>query len=283
VTWVHPSWRDLVIREHSADAGARLRFLERCGLDGLLLALSTGGGAAGERRLPLLVADADWDLLGDRLAQMLPELGEPGVFRVLAAVSEACAAKPGGWAERELHALAPRLLDVTRRTWDDSHRPVPVSLLASWHELAAGVDVPAPQVATTWIELLPTGAVDVHSAEELARVDEWMALVELLRERDADVLERFGFPDAQQPVLTRLVDDAKALRDPSTPYEHSAHAARVLRRLADLVPAVASAALPLAYVLQPPPERSWEKRARDVPAAAPIEERTLVGRVLADL
>jgi hypothetical protein len=53
VTWVHPSWRDLVIDELAADADARRRFLARCTIDGLVLALSTGGGASGERALPL--------------------------------------------------------------------------------------------------------------------------------------------------------------------------------------------------------------------------------------
>jgi len=32
-----------------------------------MLALSHEGGVAGERTLPLLVGDADWDRLGDRL------------------------------------------------------------------------------------------------------------------------------------------------------------------------------------------------------------------------
>src|ERR687885_217582 len=61
VTWVHPSWRDLVIDELVLDAAARKEFLENCSVDGLLLALSTGGGRAGTRSLPLLVDDCDWD------------------------------------------------------------------------------------------------------------------------------------------------------------------------------------------------------------------------------
>src|SRR5262249_39233252 len=65
VAWVHPSWRDLLIDELAGDAASRLAFLSRCGLDGALVALSVGGGPAGERRLPLLRADADWDALTD--------------------------------------------------------------------------------------------------------------------------------------------------------------------------------------------------------------------------
>ena len=54
VDWVHPSWRDLVIESLADDAAARRHFLARCGVDGAALALSGGGGAAGERERPLL-------------------------------------------------------------------------------------------------------------------------------------------------------------------------------------------------------------------------------------
>ena len=47
VTWVHPSWRDLVIDELAADPAARRSFLRHCSLDGLLLALSHAGGLDG--------------------------------------------------------------------------------------------------------------------------------------------------------------------------------------------------------------------------------------------
>ena len=43
-------------------------------VDGLLLALSTGGGAAGRRTLPLLLEDADWDSVAARLYDLTPSL-----------------------------------------------------------------------------------------------------------------------------------------------------------------------------------------------------------------
>ena len=47
VAWVHPTWRDLVIERLAADAELRRRFLARCGPHGIVLALSTSGGAEG--------------------------------------------------------------------------------------------------------------------------------------------------------------------------------------------------------------------------------------------
>jgi hypothetical protein len=86
VTWVHPSWRDLVIEDLAGDPDARGRFLTRCSLNGLLLGLSVGGGATGERRFPLLVADADWDTATQRLGELTPALEDADLVRLLASL-----------------------------------------------------------------------------------------------------------------------------------------------------------------------------------------------------
>src|SRR5581483_7282414 len=89
VTWVHPSWRDLVIDELAADLDARQRFLSRSSIDGVLLGISTAGGAAGARDLPLLREDADWDVLADRLSVLVPELDDPDLARLLTSLDTA--------------------------------------------------------------------------------------------------------------------------------------------------------------------------------------------------
>ena len=74
VAWVHPTWRDLVIERLASDAALRRHFLGHCGPHGVVLALSTAGGAEGERPLPLIAGDEDWDALGDRIYALVPEL-----------------------------------------------------------------------------------------------------------------------------------------------------------------------------------------------------------------
>jgi hypothetical protein len=83
VTWVHPSWRDLVIDHVAADPESRRAFLRATELPGLELALSTGGGKAGERELPLLVDDEDWDALGDAVHRLCREAPEKRIRRIL--------------------------------------------------------------------------------------------------------------------------------------------------------------------------------------------------------
>lgn len=74
--WIHPSCRDLAIDELSNVTSARQQFLQHCSLAGIKLALSIGGGAAGERALPLLRAKKDWALLHDRTVKMLSDDSE---------------------------------------------------------------------------------------------------------------------------------------------------------------------------------------------------------------
>ncbi|HEY3187892.1 MAG TPA: hypothetical protein VGJ70_10480, partial [Solirubrobacteraceae bacterium] len=79
VVWVHPSWRDLVVDHLAASPAERRAFLEAAELPGIELALSTAGGPHGERALPLLVADEDWDALADAVHRLSRELGSQGL------------------------------------------------------------------------------------------------------------------------------------------------------------------------------------------------------------
>src|SRR5205823_5145497 len=54
VQWIHPSCRDLAIEELGRSHQFRQKFLRECSLSGVEVAISIGGGAAGDRTLPLL-------------------------------------------------------------------------------------------------------------------------------------------------------------------------------------------------------------------------------------
>ena len=236
VTWVHPSWRDLVIDELAHDAAARRAFLHACGVHGAALALSTAGGAAGDRALPLLRDDGDWDALADRLAELVPELDAPETTLVLTALAEA-RRETGGAQRFELDALAVETLERLARAWSSVRGGAPVGLLAEWLALASDLpDRPAlPALAATWVELAPTGDVDLGSATETTAFDDWTVLAELLREHEPNVLRRFGFPAAHAAELSAYVDAAERIgSDPQ--LETRDTLVRTLRRIARLTP-----------------------------------------------
>jgi hypothetical protein len=275
VTWIHPSWRDLVIDDLAADGWARRRFLERSSLDGLLLALSTGGGTAGERSLPLLQADEDWDTIADRLHTLIPELADDELFRLLAALRETFRIGPAdelrALARTALHAAVARLRGVPS-----------LSLLDVWLGLATVAGRPegdTPDVRLAWIEYLPTSRVDVTDPVALRELDEWLRLVAILRTHDPDALDRFGFPARQTEAIDGFLADAMRLpHDAATAGLAAACADRlaVVARRYDVRARLLAAALRRrADEEEPVPEPT--------PTFAPADEVALVARILADL
>ncbi|HEX7299977.1 MAG TPA: hypothetical protein VF257_13335 [Solirubrobacteraceae bacterium] len=237
LAWVHPSWRDLVIDELAADPAARARFLAVAGIDGVLLALSTGGGVVGERLLPLLVTDADWDTLGDRVHALAAELDARDHARLLDGIAAAIriTSRTLDPRQREADALAEQALARATALWDRAEEALEVDLLRSWHALASrtGNRPAAPALDRTWAALLPASA-DLDARSELDRVDAWLALCQVLAVHDPPALERLGFP---QRHLMLLLDLATALTAPRAVDDPlAAVAASVRARLERFVP-----------------------------------------------
>jgi hypothetical protein len=278
VVWVHPSWRDLVIDELAHTGDERRRFLTRCGLDGLLLALSTGGGAAGERRFPLLIDDADWDALTERLHTVIAALDDHDLFRLLATLREATAT-----GEPEVKAVTETVLAAMRRTWDDAGSPIPVGLLATWLELAerTGAEM-VPRLAPTWIDLVPTESIDMGLRDDVRRLDDWIALVEILRNRFQQPLSSFGYPDAQVAAIEAAVVSARRLAFTDVGDDVRTAVASVLRKLWRVAPVEVRDAIEALERAEPSDVDWWEPHLPRVrPRTRP--ERTIVARILDDL
>lgn len=252
--WVHPSWRDVVVEELASDPAARAAFLRGCGPDGVALALSVGGGAAGERDVPLLRDDADFDALGDRLGPLLREQDEPGRARVLRALATVLRLRPHEARLSELVALADRALAVCGREWAGT---VPsIDGLAAWHELAAAAPGPpgeTPDAGHLWADLLPAGRVDLSDVEGVDAFADWLALVGVLAEHDRDRLRDYGWPGRQLAILGWLVDDTERAGDRAPPAVRERLGA-LLREATRLVPGLgAEGVAERADILREPP------------------------------
>jgi hypothetical protein len=297
VTWVHPSWRDLVIEQLSDDRAERERFLRNSSLEGLLLALSTAGGAEGERLLPLMHEDRDWDAVGDRLAQLIPTLDGPDQTRLFITLGEAQAAVAD--EERsELDDLVDGVLSLVARGWSRERRPVAVGVLQSWLQLAASLPdpPPMPELITTWIELVPTAVFDLDVQEELVRFDDWITLCELLNEHAAKTLAQLGFPDKQHDLIEAFVAAVEAAEPAALPRSQRELLASILWRLnrlgvtdpvraanvaAHLVAVREEPELPEIYPRKPVSPELQE--IIDAPTLKPRSDEAFVARVLRDL
>lgn len=209
VAWVHPTWRDLVIERLAGDAELRRHFLGHCGPHGVVLALSTGGGAAGERVLPLVVGDEDWDALGDRIYAVIPELDHAELAAVLRAVRAALmTVRPdrSPTAAGEAGALARMALERSAATWEATGAPVLLDCVDAWLSLSAALD---PRVwptflTATWADLLPVGLPEPQDLAEVQRFTDWVTLCDLLSEFSLELLGELGFSGQHNTLIRRF-------------------------------------------------------------------------------
>jgi hypothetical protein len=292
IGWVHPSWRDLVIDELRANAAARQRFLSACGIYGVLLALSQQGGAGGERSLPLLIGDRDWDTLGDRLAEVLSDLEDQELAPLLLALADAVTMELEPAQHDEAESLTRYLLGAIGRGWSKQARPLPVFLLEAWYGANSALAERAepPPIARTWCELHPSRFQLVGSlaAQDLQALDDWLALAQILATHDPDALTRVGFHERDQQLLGHLSLELGEIRDPGL----RPLAETMLRRIRELSPAYRDFARATLQRLRTTrrEERWWVPRDLDAPPTTePVTHERIgftredVDRVLADL
>jgi hypothetical protein len=283
VAWVHPSWRDLVIEHLAADAAARRAFLAACGLDGALLALSLDGGVAGERALPLLHEDADWDALTARLRRLAGELAPDELAALLRTVAEVARWSTG--PERmEAEALGRTLLERVRRGLDAAireHHPDP-ELLMAWMELAGRIPraPEPPPVGMALVALAPSLPLDLTRVEACERLDDWLRLIEAASAFAPEEVAHSGFPALYVTDLAAMLSAAAI-----APHAYEATRVRVVaieRRLARLGIALGASGLldPVAELAELEEQRSGDAPGPEPPADV---SGTLVDRVLADL
>jgi conflict system STAND superfamily ATPase len=286
VTWVHPSWRDLVIEGVGHDPIGRCAFLGRCGVEGALLALSVSGGSAGERHLPFLVEDADWDALLGHVDALVAGLDPADRVRLLRQVSEAVHDRrrvDDRRAAAELDALAGRLLERILPADLDAAGLV---LLEEWYILAALAHAASatPDVARLWIELLPTTDLNLASPADVAALESWTALIGILGRYDPAALERFGVPAALGGLVGQLFAvDARVLAG-KVSRDDAMTLGRVARSLAGVFPEQRPVLMVFSTDVYAFSRRAEEEEIEQRPRVFTDPPRpTVVSRVLADL
>ena len=281
-----------MIGELGADAEARRRFLSACGVYGVMLAVSREGGVAGERALPLLLGDRDWDALGDRIAELLRELDDHDLARVLTAFEETLRGELEPAQAREAHSLANYVLAATRRSWMKRPRPLPVFVLEAWYRLndAAAEPVASPPLGLTWTELHPPRALPILpiTRSALTQLEEWLALAQILARHDPDALDALRFDANDHELLGHVaVSLSRELADDLKPL-----AVRVLERIRELAPEYSDLTRTASRRLSAPAEEDRWWVPHDIPAPPSTEPvshervgftRSDVTRVLNDL
>ncbi len=286
VDWVHPTWRDLVIGTLVDDAEARRHFLARCGAYGAVLALSTEGGVAGERRLPLIAGDEDWDVLADRLYSLVAEL-EPGeLIATLTALAATVEDLDEATVAREARALSETVLRRTAAGWDAARQPIELGPLDAWLTLARLLKPrPAPpSLSVSWAELLPARGPALTNRAAVELFADWLTLCMLLWSYDRALLDELGFGTDQVSLMIAFTIEVDRKRA-SIPPELTDLIIRALDSIASLLPETAALPRRVSHrLLSSDVEQSQTWAATAAPGWQALDLVQFdVDRVLADL
>jgi hypothetical protein len=221
LSWMHPSWRDLVIERLASDSRARTKFLSRCGMNGFLLAISGAGGASGKRRTPLLVTQKDWDAFGDTASRLIRSSNGYETWRLLTAVSDVVEQQLEGKSDQETtigpptSGLAEKVLDACREKWGSDDFSVSANGVASYFKISERLTPlpPSPRLDKIWeafwsaaqdeIDRFSPSALDFWTSD----FSDWLKLSATVLVNEPRFLRQVGFPAKyMEPLKSFLLE-----------------------------------------------------------------------------
>jgi hypothetical protein len=214
---MHPSWRDLVIDRLTAHQPSRRKFLERTGISGFLLALSSAGGATGGRELPLLRNEEDWRALSAAIPRVLRS-ERFAVWRVLTSLQSALLgstdARPAaGATERQITNLAEKVLASLRDGWGAGENPPSAAELDLYYGVSECI-APLPQgpdLRLIWEAAWKAARSNIAKFDpteiemKLDELLDWAQIASSISENEPRFLRQVWFPENYVKKLTPLI------------------------------------------------------------------------------
>ena len=211
ISWIHPSYRDLVIEELSNDPALKKDFLRNTNLEGIKLALSDTGGAIGGRTFPLTQSDDDWRALVERYLQLAVDANgsEPAeLLQVLCSAHEVASTEKASHLAQIISAVC----DVFREKWNSSGQTDLESLKAYCQASAMCDRLPAlPFFNEVWEDLLSCLRDQTDGLSSMLFwnpevLEDWVELIDLLIKNEPRFLVRVGFPERYAGQLAKLFE-----------------------------------------------------------------------------
>lgn len=216
IEWSHPSYRDLVIQQLERDEQAAEMFLSHCSLEGLRLAISVAGGAKGERRFPLMSAPKSWDILRERVLNIITSLDndsqEAEIIRIVRTAVEAAGDLPE--VQAKLATLLEQCCDAVRTKWDSSGAQVHSRPLQEFYDSTMRLSPPPrmPSLHPIWekVDLAFTTAIENTTGRKFAldanEVQEWVRILNIVAKSDRRLLYQNGFPESIEAQIRKVCD-----------------------------------------------------------------------------
>jgi hypothetical protein len=205
--WMHPSWRDMVIDFLVDHKETRENFLEKAGVNGLALAISTGGGKLGHRKFPLLIEPTDWAIYTESMSRMIESATIVDTRNLLTAVLNALRIENNAdtqpiVARPPLRDVAERSLTACRTKWSNSGWTILAPDLAAYYEISEFLRPlpPSPDLSESWQRHWDDARAQIEHFDpyagelEIGDVEHWLELSDIISRYEPRFLNQIRFP-----------------------------------------------------------------------------------------
>lgn len=213
VMWLHPSYRDVVIDELVSNTRWRRLFLNIMYTNGLALALSSTGGSSGDRDLPLLQDEDDWNVLRRRCRELIGSSPEQ-VLAIFSSLLE-FGIHLRSYSSSEMSQIRRTTREVCleflkcRIDYETTH----LGMLRSYAiaSLYTSPLVPLPDLAPIWSLVYQQYREYLCIFEEEQYItdtdplEQWTQLIKFVSDNEPRLLRQLRFPDAFSSDINRIL------------------------------------------------------------------------------
>ena len=245
--WIHPSYRDLVVDELSADPVYRKSFLEHSSIRGIKLALSQAGGSSGQRQMPLMTTPEDWEIFEQRCHKIANNGDDTELNQLIVLLSGSLSTD-----ESQPMQVPPKIENILRSVckvcvarWNKQEKPLHYWLVESLLRASGQLSPspPLPNIEVSWktscSEVLRE--IDRNYVSNPSIVNNWINFSNLIKRYYQKLSISIEFLDCRTEIENRLfelaeeeVENDSSLEDSDSNNEEGSRLmqfARVLSRL----------------------------------------------------
>jgi hypothetical protein len=211
IDWVHPSCRDLVIEELSTQPDLQTTFLQSMSLQGIKLAISDSGGATGERQLPLMNHDGDWDILKERCLHIVRSNPQGQITDLLTVLVSAMTNTSDLSRKEHLYRTISSVCQAIAERWNREAVRLQTDDLLAYCEASLLVTpfIPIPNLEASWAMHLENARTAMDDAENYPLSEEpirnWVKFMTAIDNNEPRFLRAKGFPIKMMADISRLI------------------------------------------------------------------------------
>lgn len=217
ISWIHPSYRDLMIDELTNNSSTRIRFLKEMSIRGIKLAISDTGGPDGERKFPFMVDEETWEIFKKRCLE-LADTGSPSEQQVLITTLTDASQNAIGRQKEIILSTLSEVLNLVKNYWNKNN------LIISSYDLSVYIKAsllvhplpPMPNLDFSWKTKYEATSKALDEYEEgdeffvgYLRLSEWVDFLHEINFGEPRFLRQVDFPNHYLSKIQQFADIIK--------------------------------------------------------------------------